>query len=182
MTANRHREPITAAAEAAPGQRPRLKLPWSGPDVLLEALAALGLAALVVLAVVYWSRLPQRIPVHFDFRGQPDRWSGKAMFALLPAIGAVIYAGLTVLSRFPHSYNYLWPITPQNAERQYLIARRMVIILKTLVVWLFAGIVWGTVQVALQLHPTLSPWLVYVPLALVFLSIWACLFAGWRAR
>lgn len=55
-------------------------------------------AAIVFLILSWWiafssyPRLPERIPVHFDLTGKPDRWGGRWMIFLLPLIGTQICA------------------------------------------------------------------------------------------
>lgn len=128
--------------------RPRLALPLDPLDHLIEALALAGWLTLLALTVALWPTLPQRLPLHFDAAGRPDGWGARSSFLTLPILGTVLYAALTVVRRFPHAYNYPWPITAANAERQYRLARRMIAAIKAIAVWLFAGLLWGTAQVA----------------------------------
>ncbi len=43
---------------------------------------------LLITYTVYsgYSGLPERIPIHFDFAGHPDRWGGRSSFVLLAGI------------------------------------------------------------------------------------------------
>ncbi|HUP19412.1 MAG TPA: DUF1648 domain-containing protein [Gemmatimonadota bacterium] len=44
--------------------------------------------AMTAAALVFWSALPERIPTHSDFSGQPDDWMPKWPGAFLfPALG-----------------------------------------------------------------------------------------------
>jgi uncharacterized membrane protein len=75
-------------------------------------------AALAALLAAYWTacailypRLPDRLPIHFNLRGQADRWSENAMLGWfgLPLIATATVAlmlGLTALSaRRPELWN-----------------------------------------------------------------------------
>ncbi len=89
----------------------------------IVAIAALviSLIALWVLAALLWPRLPERIPMHFDFSGVPDRWEARSAtnWFLLPALATVFTAFLAatgasipwMLRRFPHLVN-----VPRKAE------------------------------------------------------------------
>jgi uncharacterized membrane protein len=61
------------------------------PAVLVAASFGLSAAA--------WSRLPERVPIHWNFRGEVDRWGGRLEGAfLLPIIALALWL---VLPRLP---------------------------------------------------------------------------------
>jgi uncharacterized membrane protein len=65
-------------------------------------LKELVLWALIVLPYVYlatiWNNLPDRIPIHFNIKGNPDIWSGKTTLLYLPgALGIGIYFLLLII-------------------------------------------------------------------------------------
>lgn len=117
--------------------RPILPLPKTGADIALEMAAAILLAAFVVTVVAAWNTLPDRIPTHFNWQGEPDAFGGRANVLWLPAVALAQYLLLTVLSRMPHRLNFPWPITADNAARQYRLVQRFLAVLKTLLVALF---------------------------------------------
>ena len=51
---------------------------------LLYFLNLLVAVLLIVVAVVYYIQLPERVPVHFSASGVPDRWGSKSELLLLP--------------------------------------------------------------------------------------------------
>ena len=118
--------------------------------VLFESAAIAGLVTHLGVAFHSWRTLPNIIPVHFGITGQPDKWESKGELWVLPALGLVIYVGLTILGRYAHKFNYPWEITPANAERQFQMARVVVSAVKALTMWLFAIITWQTVRVAMN--------------------------------
>lgn len=129
--------------------RPILSIPRSPAAAVLDIVAAAGAVLSVALPVQSWKALPPVIPVHFGLSGMPDGWGAKAILWLFPALSAAIYVGLTVMSRFPHTFNYPVPITEENAARQYQIACELLSWLKAELICLFGWIAWRTVQVAL---------------------------------
>ena len=75
-----------------------LKTSWA-----LEAPQLLLLLAMFALAIGTWDAAPDQIPMHWDERGQVDRFGGKAegLFLLpLVALGRVGCLGATHRSRF----------------------------------------------------------------------------------
>jgi Predicted membrane protein len=156
----------------AKSKRPRIEIPLQPFDYSLEALAAFGLLFLLGTAFWHYASLPDTIPVHFGPDGKPDRFGSKTTLWLLPGLGAVIYAMMTFLNQKPHWFNYSVTITPENAEKQYRLATKLFRFLKTLVLWLFACLTWGTVATATGETSGLSSWLMVIPAAIVGLTFW----------
>lgn len=162
--------------------RPIFALPRSSFEVSLDIFGAMGLLFMVGMIVFYWSSLPEQIPSHYRVSGRPDAWSGKNILLVLPIISAALYIGLTVLSRYPQIYNYPWPITVENAPRQYRLARQMVIVLKTAIVWLFAYVNWQTIQTALGRAQGLGETFLPIFLLIIFGTLGFYLYKSSRAR
>ncbi|MBL7803820.1 MAG: DUF1648 domain-containing protein [Saprospiraceae bacterium] len=134
-------------------------------DIIIELLAAIGLALTLGVAAWYYGHLPETIPTHFGPNGQPDGFSQKSRIFMLPALGLAIYIAMTLISRAPHKFNYPVTITPENKEMYYRRAAGLVRFLKAFIMLLFAYIVWSTVQIALGHAEGLGWWLaVLVPL------------------
>ena len=148
--------------------RPRLAMSTRPLDRVLEASAALMLISFIVLVAVTWSRLPDRIPIHFGFRGEPDGWGNRGMVVSLPMIALVLYVILTALARVPHAFNYPYPITPANAERQYRLATRLLLVLKNFLVLAFLAIHCGVLATVMGLQRGLTIW--FVPSAVVCIA------------
>ena len=150
--------------------RPRIHLPPSDEvERALSLAAALALFALLVGTAWAWRSLPMVIPIHFGFSGEADSWAERPFVLLLSLIGAALYALLTVLARVPHLYNYPWSITPENAARQYLLARRLVLALRVVIVFTFLGLLAGTTWVALGGGRGLGAW--FLPAVLSCLGL-----------
>ena len=167
---------------ASSNPRPVLQVPRSPLESVLEIFALAGLAGMVYGVAVNWSILPEKIPSHYGVSGQPDNWSGKSTLLILPIISAVLYTGLTIFSRYPHIYNYAWPITPQNAATQYRLARQLIIVFKTAIVWLFAYINWRTIQTALERAQGLGQAFLPIFLLTIFGSLGFYLYKAFQTR
>ena len=92
---------------------------------------------MMALLAYYWTALPPVVPTHFGITGMPDAWGSKWLELLPLALGTVLYGGLTIMGRYPHLFNYPWPITQENAPQHYQLARTLVTALKTEIMWLF---------------------------------------------
>jgi len=133
----------------APNQRPVFSLGRSPALVAVDLAGAIAILLAVLLIVQFWAVLPDRIPTHFGFSGQPDAWGDKVTIWILPAVAAIMFVVLTAVSRYPHTFNYPVRITEENAPQQYLLARSLLVWLKAEVCWLFAFLVRQQIIVAL---------------------------------
>jgi uncharacterized membrane protein len=142
----------------------------------------IGVLSLAAFAAYYYPRLPQTIPTHFNFKGEPDGWGGKGVLIMLPAIGVILYTGLTVLAQFPHIFNYPWAITEANARRQYAISRQMMSVVKLDLVGKFFYITGAMIRTATGIGHGLSPWFTTLELHLLFGAVGFYLFKAKRAQ
>ncbi len=140
---------------------------WS--DILSWTL----LLFILIMTARLYNDLPDRVPTHFNVRGQVDGWGTKQSVWLLPAVSVLMFGLFQLSLRFPKLINYPVRITPENAQRQYDLARTFLRVLRTSVLVLFFLIQWITLQTALG-RPSLiaatfgmmiSTFLVMIPLA-----------------
>lgn len=118
-------------------------------DYLLEICGVLGVLFMIILAAKFWIDLPERIPVHYNARGEPDGYGPKSMIWILPSVTLILYIGLTILNRFPHIFNYPVKVTAENAERLFTLGTRTIRLVKAVVIIIFAFISFRSVRIAL---------------------------------
>ncbi len=129
-------------------KRPVLKLPMSKVEWALEVMTLLVICFTVGVVAFYWSSLPEQITVHFDLVGKPDREGPKSTLLFLTAIALFDYVLMTVIARFPQTFNYLRPITEKNAGSQYLLARKFLSVMKLEVTGILFFAIWSCIQVS----------------------------------
>ncbi|MDO8587806.1 MAG: DUF1648 domain-containing protein [Armatimonadota bacterium] len=129
--------------------RPAEYTPLSPLEKALEIIAAAGVVLSVLLLALRWSALPAAIPSHFGLSGAPDASGGKGMLAVMAAVNVVLYLLLTALSRIPRLFNYPWPVTVENARRQYQIGRTALSTMKAEFAWVLLYVEWQIIQIGL---------------------------------
>ncbi len=152
-------------------QRPRLQIPWTRVEVFCELAAAAVILGTLGYLWTVWSALPAQIPVHFNFSGQADRWGDRGSLLGIFALMAALYAGLGVLQRFPHIYNYPFGLTPENVHRQYLAARQLLTFIKVETVCVFSFLGWRMIESARSASPSLGAWFIPVLMLCLFATI-----------
>lgn len=149
--------------------RPKIKVPLKIIDIVLEA-ACIALLLGVCLYIIFsWPGIPSVVATHFNLSGQADAYGSKSSVLFLLPFIFILYAGLTILQKFPHIYNYAVEITEKNAEIQYIYAVRMVRTLKFVMLACFSFIEFQTIRSALAGKNSLGLW--FLPIFLI------CLFA-----
>ncbi|PKF74760.1 DUF1648 domain-containing protein [Chryseobacterium sp. PMSZPI] len=87
-----------------------------------------------------YNDLPQRIPVHFDLEGKPDRFGSKIYAFLMPLLGILMYLLFMFITKHPEDSNFPVEITEQNQEAQFLIMKIALRILFILLAMIFLNI------------------------------------------
>lgn len=138
-------------------KRPRIKIELEPIDRIIEAIGVIGLILLIGLPIFYFSQLPEIIPTHFNAKGEPDGFNGKASIWLLPICGFLIHLGLFWINKYPHKFNFPQKLTEENAEKLYRIATRMTRVLNTIILLVFAYLTYSTIQIGLENQNGLGP-------------------------
>lgn len=113
--------------------RPIIPIELKTFDKIIEAIALIIFISIWVTVIYFYKSLPQIIPVHFDLSGNVDRMGDKSSIFTLPFIASFIYLLLTIISKYPQSFNYLQEITLDNAKSQYTFATRLLRVIKVIV-------------------------------------------------
>ena len=111
--------------------KPKINPPINSVVIIIEALAAICLIYMVTELIVEYPELGQKVPTHFGANGLPNDWGSRSSLLIFPIVAIVLYAGMTVLNRFPHLFNYPVTINEQNAVKQYQYAKTMLSTLKS---------------------------------------------------
>jgi len=125
------------SGKKAPEFKPRLIIEKETADRFLDIGGILLLILFWAYAVFNYLNLPETIPVHFDLKGRPDGYGGKLTLLILPMLTTVLWAGLFILNRLPHIFNFPVKITPENAHRQYKLATRFIRVTNLTLVLIF---------------------------------------------
>lgn len=135
-----------------------------------KSLETISLGALGFIVWITWQALhgahvlPARIPTHFDFAGNPNGWGSPSTLFLFPAVAIANYLLLTVVARFPSSFNYPVAVNAENRPQLEALTLEMIDWLKMEMVFLFAWIQWTIINSAQEGH---GPSLALLPVCLL---------------
>ena len=95
------------------------------------------IAIMVILLVLNWNSLPDKVPTHFTFDGTADAFGSKSSLLREPIIAAALYLLITVAQHFPQIWNFPVQLTAENMEREYLMGSIMLNAVKVMMTILF---------------------------------------------
>lgn len=155
----------------------KTRLEWA-----LDIVALLALGTMLVTTVGYYGQLPANVPTHFDASGTPDKYGSKATSLLLPGVAALLFAILTVITRFKKSFNYPVPLTAENTARQQANAVLMIRFLKAVIMIQFAYITIVSMLTAMSLRTGLGQYFLPIILVVTLGSVGFFIYRGYRLR
>ncbi len=151
--------------------RPKIKIQFDNIDRIIEILTLLLLLFIWGFMLFEFPKLPEIIPIHFNYAGEADDFGSKYNMLFLPIISTILYIAITIINRFPHTFNYLVKITEENAERQYKIACKMMRLLKISVVIVFSFLNISIIISAKNQSDSLGLWFLPIVISIIFLPL-----------
>ena len=103
-------------------------------DILMEVLCLVLLVGVTIYLGINWSTLPDKIPAHYDFAGNIDRWGKKGELLIVPIMSWVLYVMITGVEQIPAIWNTGVKVTVENRYRVYRVLKYMVKSLKLIMV------------------------------------------------
>jgi len=139
------------------------------------------LAGLVVLTTYGIFTLPDRIAVHFNVSGEPDRWGSPTTLLIPPFLCLLIEGVLWAVRRVPPELmNFPGLRTPDNVARQVLNVQHLLATLRALIAALFLGLVGQWIWVAAHHQPRLGVWIPFAFVGLLLISTGIFLIRAYR--
>lgn len=105
-----------------------MKIKLDTADKISEVVSLLFVLGGIAIVAFSLPGLPDKVPVHFDLKGEPNRFGSK--YELWIGVGAsvMLYMLFSLISSRPHLYNY--PSQKNDLESQYKLGSKMMRSLK----------------------------------------------------
>lgn len=78
----------------------------------------------IVVAIIYFPSLPDKIATHFNIKGEADGWGSKYTLLVIPIIAVVSVIPIEMLEKRPNLHNYPSYINENNVEMLYKVSIR----------------------------------------------------------
>jgi uncharacterized membrane protein len=139
-------------------KRPKIKLQTTQIEKAVEIFALAILLINLALIAYNWQSLPDPMPGLLTPNGSDSaEWSKMTMLMVVSGAPLVIYAGATLLSKFPQYMNYAVQITEENAPREYKNMANMTRYVKAEVMIIMLFVEWTAIQAGLGNDASLPP-------------------------
>lgn len=139
--------------------------------LLLTIIGGVLLLGSTILALIMWSQIPDQIPTHFNFAGEADAYGGKGSLIFMIVMAWVMFIGMTILMKFPNTWNIPVKVTAENRARLYGITRGMLEVTKFLVVILMVALI-TSITIAAHLPQFIMIALVAAILLVIIIGIY----------
>ncbi|WP_100330246.1 DUF1648 domain-containing protein [Bacillus xiapuensis] len=146
-------------------QRPEIKIPKTKSEWIWDIIGFFFFFASILFLFIVWGNLPEKVPAHYGFSGEVNRWGSKWELLILPGTGVFLLLLMTAMERHPEMHNYPRRFNESNAEAFYRHSRKIVNQLKNICLLLFAFIQVTTILIALGYKINLNQW--FLPVIIV---------------
>ncbi len=157
--------------------RPRLNTQSTPLQNWINIISVFIIGGTAIYLLVNYAKLPNQIPMHFNYNGEVDYWGPKESIFILLGISILIYILNTRTQLIPHKFNYIVKITEENAEKQYRIAVRMMSILNLEIMIIIAYIHWVIIE-----NKQMNSYFMILFLIILFSTLIIYLVNSWKYR
>lgn len=143
-------------------------VPYGRTDRLLELIGIFALVFLIGMPLLYYTDLPETIPRHFGFDGNPDGSGNKTVIWWVVGIGLFMYSALFVLERYIRKNKKIHEdeITNQLVGQREIMVQWLQFI-RLFVTALFAYIIYTLITTALGQNEGFHPFFLPVIIGIV---------------
>lgn len=159
-------------------ERPKLDLPKTKGETLFDIFGFSLYFITILLLILFWPQIPEKVPGHFDASGEVTRWGSKYELIILPALGGLNLLILHLLEKHPQMHNYPKRFNQTNAAQFYLNSRKMLNRLKNMTTFILMLLLFETVSIAMGWWDGLGLWL----LPIIFIATGWPIVAGLMER
>ena len=122
-----------------------MKIKNSPADIIMEILGLIMLIGTPLYLLIRWSSIPDKLPMHYNFAGEIDRWGGKGEILFLVVMIWILYLMISLVEHFPSIWNTGVQVTSENRARVYRTLKYIVKTLKLVMTLIFTFLIFNTV-------------------------------------
>lgn len=157
----------------------KLKLPHTLPQKVLGVLSLLIVLLQFLLPLIFWSRLPDPLPTHYNSGGEVDGWGSRGTIFIMAGFSLFMWVFLDVINRIdPRKWNIPFTVPWGREVQVYGAVKTMMAVMRLETVLIFA---------ASELTTALckGDWVLPIEgslCVLMFITIAVGLWLAWRQR
>ena len=78
-----------------------MKIKNSAADIIMEVLGLIMLIGTPLYLFISWPSIPDKLPMHYNFAGEIDRWGGKGEILFIVVMSWILYLMISLVECFP---------------------------------------------------------------------------------
>ena len=156
----------------------RTSLEWG-----LEWISFAGVALAVLWTLWMYQTLPDKIPLHFNLKGEVDGYGSKAVIWIIIGVAVIMIAMLQAILKIPDQYNYPIQVTQENAQKLYRLTQHYLLWIKAIISVIFFGLIMLILETARLEHtPWWSFWFIVLSLVSMVVVVYYLLRSSKRLK
>jgi uncharacterized membrane protein len=143
-------------------------------QTILKALYYFIFFSLLVSFYFFYKELPEKIPMHYDFAGQPTRFGNKTEFLTVVCVLSFLSILFFFLHKYPHKFNYPFKFPEKSRKSIYVLTSVFVLFLSIYLLLINYVVILSAREAALKTNGILNVYGIYGILLglLVFITTW----------
>jgi uncharacterized membrane protein len=117
--------------------QPKITIIPKPVDRIMDFAIISGMVLLIILPLYYFPKLPETVPIHYNFWGEADGFGNKNTLLILPPIGLLVGLILLWINKYPHIFNFPVEVNSKNARHLYTLGQRMIRIMNIVTIIIF---------------------------------------------
>lgn len=146
---------------------PILKIPMTKWERIFNIIGVTAYIISLIYLIFQLGNIPEKIPGHFNSKGEVDRWGSKYELFILPILSFFIFSIISLMEKAPNMYNYPKRLNEANAKQFYLNSRITINFIKNVILVIFSYLLFQIVQISLGKIDSLSFW--FTPIVIVII-------------
>jgi uncharacterized membrane protein len=146
-------------------ERPKIKISKTKSEWAWDIIGYTFYLGSIIFLIMIWSMLPEEVPAHYNASGEVDRWGSKWELFIIPIVGAFVMVLMQFIEKFPEVHNYPKRFNESNAEKFYLLSRKLVNQIKNICLIIFALILFESVSISLGWENGFGKW--FLPITIL---------------
>ena len=106
-------------------------------DLIANIASIVILLAATIFVPVNWGNLPEQIPSHYNFKGEPNAYGGKGTLIFMMIVNWLVLLTMIIIGNFPQLWNTGVERTPANEVVINRIVRDMLSVMEISMAMLF---------------------------------------------
>lgn len=151
--------------------RPKITIPKSTSEWVWDLIGGTFLIGSIILLLLVWNQLPQKVPIHYNLHGEVDYWGSKGMLIIIPLVAIFIALIMYAFEKFPEYHNYPKRFNESNAAQFYLHSRKLLNQVKNICLIILAVVIFEFVSIPLGWWGGFGVWLLPILLLAIFIPI-----------